>query len=178
MVASAFLPVAFVDNKLFFLFGKEAYNDSSPGFSDFGGGVEKHENIYEAGLREMAEETTGFFGNAKDIKQMVKRNGGVYKMQHNDYHIHIFRIDYDPNLPHYYNHSHKFVYDRLDHKFLKRTMIFEKIEIQWMTTKEMKRRKKEFRTFYQEIVDKLVQEESRIKTFIESKNSTQPNKQK
>jgi 8-oxo-dGTP pyrophosphatase MutT (NUDIX family) len=31
-----------------------------PGFSDFGGGVEPNEDIFDAGLREFAEETTGF----------------------------------------------------------------------------------------------------------------------
>jgi 8-oxo-dGTP pyrophosphatase MutT (NUDIX family) len=165
MVASAFLPVALVNGQLLFLFGREAYNDSSPGFSDFGGGVEKSENIYEAGLREFAEETTGFFGNAKDLKKLVKSNGGIYKMQHNEYHIHIFRMAYDPNLPTYYNNNHKFVYDKLDHTFLQRTRIFEKIEIQWMTAKEMKRRRREFRQFYQEIVDKIIAEEPKIKAF-------------
>jgi NUDIX domain len=166
MVASAFLPVALVQNELVFLFGKEAADDSAPGFSDFGGGVETNENIYEAGLREMAEETTGFFGNAKDIKKLVNQNGGVYKMQHNDYHIHIFKLDYDPKLPVYYNNSHKFVYDRLDHKYLKKTMIFEKIEIRWMTVPDMKKYKSKFRKFYQEIVTKIIQEESKIKHFL------------
>jgi hypothetical protein len=168
MVASAFLPVAIVDKKLVFLFGKEAYNDSSPGFSDFGGKVETKENIYEAGLREMAEETTGFFGNAKDIKKLVKANGGVYKIHHNDYHIHVFKMNYDPKLPYYYNNNHKFVYDKIDHSFLKRTMIFEKIEVQWMTIKEMKKRKQEFRKFYQEIVDKIIIEEPNIRAFLQT----------
>ena len=50
MVASAFLPVAIHKGKLIFLFGKEAHDDSAPGFSDFGGGVKEGEDIY---LREV-----------------------------------------------------------------------------------------------------------------------------
>jgi len=168
MVASAFLPVAIVNNQLFFLFGREADDDSSPGFSDFGGGVEKSEDVYQAGLREMAEETTGFFGDASQIDRMVTRNGGSYHLQHNEYHIHIFRMDYDPMVTEYYNNNHRFIYDRLDHRYLRRTKIFEKIEIQWMTVPEMKRRRKEFRSFYQEIVDKIVKSLPDIRRFLQA----------
>ena len=42
MVAGSILPVAYYKNKLYFLFGKEnPMEDSSKGFSDFGGGVIK-----------------------------------------------------------------------------------------------------------------------------------------
>ena len=166
MVASAFLPVTIYKGKLLFLFGKEAHDDSAPGFSDFGGGVEANENIYEAGLREMAEETTGFFGNAKDIKKLVKQNGGVYKLNHNNYHVHIFNMSYDPLLPFYYNNNHKFIYEKLDHGYLKKTMIFEKIEIKWMTVSDMKKQKSKFRKFYQDIVVKIIEEEQKIKQFV------------
>ena len=167
MVASGFLPVAFYKNKLYFLFGKEAFFDRSPGFSDFGGGIEKNEtNIYNAGLREFAEETTGFFGGPEEINKMVKKNGGVYKLQFNDYHIHIFRLEYDDNLVNYYNNSHKFIYDRMNHKQLQKTCIFEKIEINWMTVSEMRNRRREFRHFYQEILDMIIGELPNIKEFI------------
>jgi len=166
MVASAFLPVAFVNNQLYFLFGKETDDDSSPGFSDFGGGVDPGEDIYKAGLREMAEETTGFLGNAHDIERLVQRNGGVYTMKHDTYHIHIFRFDYDPKLVEYYNNNHKFVYEKMNHKYLRKTKIFEKIEIQWMSVDELQQRKHEFRSFYQKIVDKILVDVPKIQQFI------------
>lgn len=174
MVASGFLPVAIHKNKLFFLFGKESDGDSSPGFSDFAGGVEKGEkNLYQAGLREMAEETTGFFGNPQQIDDMVQKNGGVYKMKHGAprgaYHIHIFRMDYDDRLIDYYNKSHQFIYDRLDHAYLKSTMIFEKAEIQWMTVEDMIARRSEFRHFYQEILDHIVKDLPQIDAFVRSR---------
>lgn len=174
--ASGFLPVSIKNNKLYFLFGKEAYNDSAPGYSDFCGKVEPNEtNLYKAGLREFSEETTGFFGGPKDLDKMIKKNGGVYKMKHDTYHIHIFRMDYDDKVCEYYNNNHKFIYDRLDHKYLKSTKIFEKIRIDWMTVEEMKSRRGEFRVFYQEILDGIIENVSNIKTFI---NQTQSGKRK
>lgn len=166
MVASAFLPVALHKNQLFFLFGKEAANDSAPGFSDFGGGVKPNEDIYLAGLREMAEETTGFFGGPNDIGKMIQRNGGYYPLVEGSYHIHIFPMGYEPNVVDYFNRSHKFVYDHIDHRVLKKSMIFEKVEIQWMTIPEMKRRRREFRPFYRAILDRIIQESPQIKQFI------------
>lgn len=172
MVAAGFLPVSIKSGKLFFLFGKEAYNDSAPGYSDFGGGVEPNEtNLYKAGLREMAEETTGFFGNEKELDKMIKKNGGVYKLKHDTYHIHIFRMDYDEKVCEYYNNNHKFIYDKLDHTYLKSTKIFEKIRIDWMTVEEMKSRRGEFRSFYKEILDGIIENVPNIKTFINQTRS-------
>ena len=176
MVASGFLPVSIRNNKLYFLFGKEAYNDDMPGYSDFAGGVEPNEtNLYKAGLREMAEETTGFFGGPKDLDKMIKKNGGVYKMKHDTYHIHIFRMDYDEKVCEYYNNNHKFIYDKLDHTYLKSTKIFEKIRIDWMTVEEMKSRRDEFRHFYKDILDGIIGDIHNIKTFI---NQTRKGKSK
>jgi len=166
MVASAFLPVAWHQGELYFLFGKEAHDDSAPGFSDFGGRVEKNEDIYAAGLREMAEETTGFLGGPDEVAALIERNGGVFTLSHNGYHVHLFRLDYDPKLVEYYNNNHRFVAQRLDPAYLKKTMIFEKVEIQWMTVAEMRERRGEFRRFYQRIVDKILKNSGSIARFI------------
>ena len=166
MVAAGFLPVALHKGKLYFLFGKEAYNDDAPGYSDFAGGVEAGESLYKSAIREFQEETTGFFGNATQLDKMIKKNGGVYRMKHDTYHIHLFRMDYDEKVCEYYNNNHTFVYDRIDHKFLKSTKIFEKIRIDWMTVEEMKSRRAEFREFYQEILDGIIGNMSNIKSFI------------
>jgi hypothetical protein len=172
MVASAFLPVALFKGKLYFLFGKEAPGDSTPGFSDFGGGVEDHEDIYKAGLRELAEETTGFFGGPDALDHFIRKQGGVLPMVHDTYHIHIFRMDYDPKMTEYYNNNHAFVYERMNHRVLKKTMIFEKIEMKWMTIPEMKRRRHEFRSFYQVILDKIIRNAPAIRRFIRGTQTT------
>lgn len=98
MVAGSILPIAIHKGKLFFLFGKEnSMEDSSKGFSDFGGGCENKEKPFETALREGGEELTGFLGDGTDVRKLIKKNGGIYEIIHNDYHVHMFRIDYDEN---------------------------------------------------------------------------------
>ena len=169
MVASAFLPVTYYKNRLYFLFGKEAHDDSAPGFSDFGGGVKSGEDIYLAGLREFAEETTGFLGDSNELEELIKKNGGCYPLVEGDYHIHIFRMDYDPMLIHYYNNAQRFIAKRVNTKTLRKTMIFEKIEMEWMTVNDMRRRRNEFRHFYRNILDRIILEVPQIEMFIKSK---------
>jgi len=71
MTGSSILPVTIKNKKLYFLFGKEHTTDRSPGFSDFGGGVEKGEDIFETAMREGGEELTGFLGDATEIKKKL-----------------------------------------------------------------------------------------------------------
>lgn len=179
MVASAFLPVAIHNGELKFLFGKELDTDSMPGFSDFGGGVESSEDIFDAGIREFAEETTGFLGNEQQLKQMIKKNGGCLEFfyEKTKYHIHIIKIDYDEHLVKYFNSSQKFIHDKVsDPEELKKHHIFEKIELRWFTQKELGKSIDKFREFYRDIVkDIIIKNSKEINTFIEScskKNKT------
>jgi hypothetical protein len=175
--ASGFLPVCFHDNKLMFLFGLESpVERDSKGWSDFAGGMEVNENngnendIYKAGLREFAEETSGFLGDSKEIDVIIRKNGGVLKHTHQNgdcgYHIHLFRLDYDVKFLNYYNTSHKYLYNKLSHKLLESTKSFEKIEIGWFTIDQMKRKRGKFRKFYRNIVDYLVEHSSLIEKFL------------
>jgi 8-oxo-dGTP pyrophosphatase MutT (NUDIX family) len=173
MVAGSILPVSIHQNKLYFLFGKEnPLEDSAKGWSDFGGGVEKGETPYSTAMREGGEELTGFLGDGKHIKKLIKKNGGVYKIQHNNYHVHIFFLEYDENLPKYYNQNHRFLWERLDKQMLSKTKLFEKIEIGWFSIEDMKKRRGEFRRFYQEIIDKCIVEKENILRFIDEKKKT------
>ena len=56
------LPVSKHNGKLYFLFGKEAFDDSGEtGWADFGGGKEPEDNsVFETAVREGAEELNGF----------------------------------------------------------------------------------------------------------------------
>ena len=171
MVAGSILPVSIYNNKLYFLFGKEnPLEDSSKGWSDFGGGVEKGETPYSTAMREGGEELTGFLGDGKHIKKLIKKNGGVYKIQHNTYHAHLFFLEYDENLPKYYNQNHRFLWERMDKQLLSKTKLFEKIEIGWFSIEDMKKRRGEFRGFYQEIIDKFIEDKENILNFITQKN--------
>jgi len=177
MVAGSILPIAFHNKKLYFLFGKEnPMEDSSPGFSDFGGGVEKGETPYQTALRECSEEISGFFGDKASIAKMIQKHGGFYPVSYNDYHIHIVLIDYDENLPLYYNQNHRFLWERMNQTILNDSKLFEKIEIDWFSLKDIKRRKKEFRGFYQDILDRLLSELPAILRFFKTKHRSRKSK--
>jgi hypothetical protein len=170
MVAGSILPISILNGKLYFLFGKEnSMEDSSKGFSDFGGGCENNESPIETALREGGEELTGFLGDGKNIRKLIKQNGGTYKITHNDYHVHIFKTEYDENLPKYYNLNHKFLWERMNKNILNESKLFEKIEIKWFSVEELKKRKSEFRKFYQEIIDIFITDIPNIKKFIQSR---------
>lgn len=168
MVAASILPVTIYNGELYFLFGKEnPMEDSSKGFSDFGGRVDPGETLMETALREGSEELTGFLGNPKQLAKLIKKNGGTYKLSHNEYHIHIFFLEYDENLPYYYNQNHMFLWNRMDKHVLNETKLFEKIEINWFSLIDLQKRRNEFRNFYKEIVDKFIVDRENIKIFIE-----------
>ena len=179
MVAGSILPITIHNNKLYFLFGKEnPLEDSAKGWSDFGGGVEKGENPYSTALREGGEELTGFLGDGKQIQKLIKRNGGIYKLTHDTYHVHMFFLEYDDNLPTHYNNNHHFLWERMDNKLLSSTKLFEKIEIGWFSIDDLKSRKKEFRHFYQNIVDDFLNDIENINKFAMSKYSKYTKKNK
>ena len=168
MVGSSLLPIAFHKKKLFFLFGKENMLDDTPGWSDFGGGVEPGESIYKTAMREGGEELSGFLGDSTQIEDLVKKNGGIYKINHNNaYHIHILKMNYDSELPNYYNRSHSFLWNKMDTKN-KKSVFFEKIEIGWMTAQDMKKNRRLFRSFYKEIVDHILEEVPNITKHFKS----------
>ena len=173
MTGSSVLPVTIHKGKLLFLFGKEnPKENSAKGFSDFGGGVEEGESVYETALREGGEELTGFLGDTKDIKKLIKRNGGPFKISHNDYHVHLFYIPYDPNLALYFNFNHRFLWDRMNKNVLNKTKLFEKIEIEWFDVHAIHHRLKEFRLFYQDIVKVILKQEKKILKFVRSRVSS------
>lgn len=170
MVAGSILPVAIYKNQLYFLFGKEnPFEDSAKGWSDFGGKMENGETPYKAAIREGSEELTGFLGDSAAISKLIRKNGGVYKCVHNNYHVHMFLIDYDENLPKYYNNNHRFLWERMNPHALNKTRLFEKIEIDWFSISDMKTKRNVFRPFYREIVDMLVADMTNIKKFIKSR---------
>lgn len=177
MVAGSILPVTIHNNKLYFLFGKEnQMEDSAKGWSDFGGGVEKGETPFSTAMREGGEELTGFLGDGKKVKTLIQKNGGIYKIKHNNYHVHIFFLEYDENLPKYYNNNHRFLWERMDKNVLSKTKLFEKIEINWFSIEDMENKRGEFRNFYQEIVDKFIENKENIFNFIKKKTGKKTKK--
>ena len=167
MVAASILPVTFYKGQVYFLFGKEnELEDSAKGFSDFGGGLEKGEQIMDTALREGAEELCGFLGDASQLKKLIKKNGGVFRIVHNDYNVHMFYLDYDPELPVKFTNNHKFLWNRMDKHVLNDSKLFEKQEIRWFSAGELKKKLRVFRGFYREIVKEFINKMSDIKQFV------------
>lgn len=180
MVGSSILPVTIHKNQLLLLFGKETTLDDTQGWSDFGGGMNTKETPLEAALREGGEELTGFLGEPTTIKAMIRKNHNkIYHIDHhfantnNHYHVHIIYIPYDENLPTYYNQNHEYLWKRMDHKLLKRTCLFEKINIGWFSPQMAKKSRNTFRHFYREILDNILRQAPKIKQFFRKHRHTQ-----
>lgn len=175
-MGASLLPATIYKNKLYLLFGKEREIDEHPGWSDFGGGTDKGESYIETAIREGGEELTGFLGSDKDIKHLLTKYGtfdiDFTSNGHGIYRVHIFPMHYDPHLPHYYNNNQRFLQKRLDPKIIKDTKIFEKTKIKWFCVDDLSRMKKEFREFYQNIVDLMLARKGEIDKFVRTSLKT------
>jgi hypothetical protein len=171
-MGAGILPTTIFNNKLYFLFGKEnKYEDTAPGFGDFGGGEDKNESFIETAVREGCEELTGFLGSEEDIKKLLTKYG-TYNIDCKTtsgaiYRIHLFPIEYDDKLPFYYNNNQRFLQKRLYPNVIKKSKIFEKEEIRWVCVDDLLKMKKEFRFFYKNTVHRITNERNDIKRFIE-----------
>jgi 8-oxo-dGTP pyrophosphatase MutT (NUDIX family) len=178
-MGAGILPTTIHNGKLYFLFGKEGkYEDSAPGFSDFGGGTDNDETFLETAVRESGEEFTGFLGNDAEVRKMLRKCGTYnidYKTDgHKTYRMHIFPFEYNEWLPYYYNNNQRFLQKRLDAKILKNSKIFEKAEIRWIPIDDLKKMRPQFRSYFQNIIDMMLNQKESIKLFIQkcSKKST------
>jgi hypothetical protein len=92
--------------------------------------------------------------------------------------MHIFPFKYNEWLPYYYNNNQKFLQKRLDPKILKTSKIFEKAEMKWVCVNELKKMRPQFRSYFQNIVDMMLNQKESIKHFIEKceKNTKKYNK--
>lgn len=172
-MGGSILPVSLHNGQIYFLFGKERDIDENPGWSDFGGGTEPGETFIQTAIREGAEELTGFLGNSSNIKLLLDKYG-TYNIDYKNngrttYRCHIFPMKYDHLLIHYYNNNQQFLQQRLDANIIKDTKIFEKTQIKWFSLDDMKTNRNEFRSFYQNIVDLIINDSSKINRFVKSK---------
>ncbi len=168
-MGASVLPVTVHNGKVFLLFGKERDIDSNPGWSDFGGGTDKGETFMETAVREGGEELTGFIGSSDDIRRLLKKYGTVnvdYQSKgYSTYRCHIFPMAYDEKLPFYYNNNQRFLQKRLDPAVIRDTKIFEKTQIQWFDIEDLGKRRKEFRDFYRNIIDLILEKKAEIIAF-------------
>ena len=133
------LPIAFHNGKVYMLIGKENH---SGGWSDFGGGREKDESLYETAIREGVEELNGFFGGETILRNKIKNNSiTVLETKEPVYKCYLFKVDYDKNLPEYFNQNFKLMKKRLPSVVEKHNGLFEKSEVRWVTLSELKKMK-------------------------------------
>ena len=170
-MGAGILPSTIHNGKLYFLFGKEnKYEDSAPGFSDFGGGTDNNETFLETAIREAGEEFTGFLGDDSDVNKLLHKNG-TYNIDynadgHSTYRMHIFHLEYNHWLPHFFNNNQQFLQKRLPAQVIKTTKIFEKAEIRWFCIDELTRKRSQFRHYFKNIIDKIIAQKEEISNFI------------
>jgi 8-oxo-dGTP pyrophosphatase MutT (NUDIX family) len=169
-MGGSILPITIHNNKIYFLFGRERDIDENPGWSDFGGGSDKGETLFQTAVREGGEEMTGFLGTSSEIKKLLNKHGTYnidYKSEgYTTYRCHIFPMIYDEKLPFYYNNNQQFLQKRLDKKVIRDTKIFEKTQIKWFSFDEIKKDIKQFRSFYQNIIHLILGNKSAIEGFV------------
>jgi 8-oxo-dGTP pyrophosphatase MutT (NUDIX family) len=176
-MGAGILPTTIHNNKLYFLFGKEnKYEQSAPGFSDFGGGTDNNESFFQTAVREAGEELTGFLGDDKDVVKLLKKYGTYnidYKPAdgHKPYRMHIFPYQYDHLLPFYYNNNQRFLQKRLDPEVIKKTKIFEKAEIRWICVDDIIKMRSQFRHYFRNIVDMIYAQKTSIRKFMDKSKS-------
>lgn len=174
-MGASILPITVHNGKILLLFGKERDIDENPGWSDFGGGTDKGETFLETAVREGGEEMTGFLGSSEDIKHLLKRFG-TFNIDFNSdngygtYRCHIFPMEYDEYLPHYYNNNQRFLQKRLPASIIRDTKIFEKTQIKWFDINELAKRRSEFRGFYRNIIDLIVENKTELEQFARKYN--------
>ena len=160
------LPIAYnkKNKKVYLLFGKENeyLNKDSPGFSDFGGGEKPGESALDTALREGCEELNGFFGCEGEIKRLIKENL-VTSLNHDRYTTFLFEIEYDDNLPYYFNNNYKFLKSHVNKLVRHATNgLFEKSVIKWMTFDDLRNERSSFRSYYRNVVDVILENEDDI----------------
>jgi 8-oxo-dGTP pyrophosphatase MutT (NUDIX family) len=169
-MGASILPITVHNGKILLLFGKERDIDENPGWSDFGGGTDKGETFLQTAVREGGEEMTGFLGSSEDIKRLLKRFGTFnldFKSdsRYGTYRCHIFPMEYDEYLQHYYNNNQRFLQKRLPASIIRDTKIFEKTQIKWFDINELAKRRSEFRGFYRNIIDLILENKTELEQF-------------
>ena len=88
-------------------------------------------------------------------------------------------MDYDEKLPYYYKNNYEFFSRYLPHvKHKKDNGLLEKAKIKWFSYEELKKDKKEFRSFYQNIVDLIIKQEKIITNKLINKSHTKKHREK
>jgi len=179
-MGAGIMPIAVYKETLFVLLGKERFKENKKNlWCDFGGSVDKNNkfeinNPYYTAIREGVEELNGLLGDFKILKNKVDQNLLCNISNKNDtYHSFLFNIDYDINLPIYFNNQNKFIEEKLYNIITANNGLFEKSEIKWFSINQLKNiisdDKQFFRKHFISIIKQIIKNEKNITKQIISK---------
>jgi 8-oxo-dGTP pyrophosphatase MutT (NUDIX family) len=136
-MGAGLLPVTIHQGVNYLLIGKEF---GSKQWADFGGGREKGESLFDTAFREGVEELNGFLGTETEMRRAYKQNGiGVITTPTPIYKCYVLYVEYDKQLPIYFNNNFKLMKRNLMKEVVQHNGLFEKSEIRWVTLPELKK---------------------------------------
>ena len=150
------------DGNHYFLFARERINNNSACtdrglWSDFGGSRDKGETLKNCAIREGCEELCGFLS-----KSLIK-DSIFGKRSIKTYTTFFVRLDYEKHhtLPDYLNAHYEFMWLHRQIKPLVKDPdngLYEKDKFAWFSLKDMREKREEFRPFYREMLDLIIEE--------------------
>ena len=162
MVGAGLLPAAVHKGVIYLLFGRENELNDTPGWADFGGGSKPNESILDVATREGSEELNGLLGSQSVLKKVAVRRK-VAELKFHSYTTIVFKTDYDERLEDYYLNNYRFFEKYLPGaKKNPHNGLLEKSEIKWCTFAELRKNRGKFRSFYQNMVDVILEHEDEI----------------
>lgn len=155
------------NNKIYFLFARERLNNY--GFkhrgmwSDFGGGKNgNEESLIQCAAREASEEMCGLLTKEYILSLIKKSNTIVLTSKNNKYTSYLVELNYENHisLPMYLNNNYKFMIRQPQVRPIINDIkngLFEKDLFKWFSLDDIKTKRGEFRPFFVDIIDKLVE---------------------
>ena len=99
--------------------------------------------------------------DGKTLHNKVKKNM-IHVEKTKQYTVYIFSMDYNKDLPIFYNNHFRFFSRKLPKIVKQHNGLLEKSHIKWFSFDDMWREKKSFRRFYQTIIDRILDNEDVI----------------
>ena len=162
-MGAGILPIAIHNRKVYLLIGKE--HDEKK-WSDFGGSTEYNETAFNTAIREGCEELNGFLGCKSQLSKLVRKNMLTH-INKNNYTSFLFQIEYDENLPFYFNKNSKYIRNKFP-ELINTNGNFEKSEIKWINIDELHKYRHIFRIFYKSIVSEIIKYKKDIKSYLKT----------
>ena len=154
-MGAGILPVTIYRNKIYFLFSREHMGRDGGMWGEFGGGKEKNETYFETAIRECHEESNGFLGSKKDIKNLIKKKFVKKITLFKKYRTYIVYIPYDNTLPKRFRKDFLNVKKNNPEKICRKGM-YEKDMLKWVSFDKLGEFSKKIRPWYRNIIKLII----------------------